>query len=251
MVLLLHGGALPEFMAAHPRWARRVLRRARLIVAPSTYLARAVEPHGFRARIIPNVIDLRAYPYRVRRTLTPRMFWMRSFDPTYNPGMALETLARIRDSFPGATLVMAGQDKGMQRRVEEMAVRLGLRDAVEFPGFLDMAGKIREGERADIFISTSHVDNMPVAVVEACAMGIPVVSTAVGGIPDLLTDGVNGLLVPDGDVETMVERIQRLLRQPALAESLSREGRRVAEKSAWDTVRREWECVFAELRGQE
>ena len=135
----------------------------------------------------------------------------------------------------------------MQRAVQDMASRLGLGDAVSFPGFLDIDGKVREGDRADIFISTSHVDNMPVAVVEACAMGLPVVSTAVGGVPDLITDGHTGLLVPDGDVESMVAAIRRLLQEPALAETLSHGGRRLAEQSAWETVRGEWEGVFARL----
>ncbi len=116
-----------------------------------------------------------------------------------------------------------------------------------FPGFLDMAGKVREGGAADIFINTSHIDNMPVAVVEACAMGIPVVSTSVGGVPDLLTDGQTGLLTPDGDVDSMAAAIRRLCSEPALAARLSEGGRRLAERSAWERVRLEWEDLFASL----
>jgi glycosyltransferase involved in cell wall biosynthesis len=247
IVLLLHGGALPEFLTAHPRWGRRVLRRAQAIVAPSPYLARAIVPYGFAARVIPNVIDLKAYPFRRRRVLAPRLFWMRSFDPTYNPRMALEVLARLRTFHPEATLVMAGQDKGMQRATQVDAAALGLANAVRFPGFLDMAGKTHEGSQADIFISTSHVDNMPVAVVEACAMGIPVVTTAVGGVPDLITNEKTGLLVADGDVERMVSSVLRLLQDPDLADTLSESGRQLAERSDWKVVRGRWEEIFALL----
>src|SRR5262249_40666141 len=58
IVMLLHGGAFPEFMDACPRWSGRVLKRADALVAPSPFLARAVAPRGFACRIIPNVIDV-------------------------------------------------------------------------------------------------------------------------------------------------------------------------------------------------
>jgi len=87
---------------------------------------------------------------------------------------------------------------------------------------------------------------MPVGIVEACAMGLPVVATSVGGIRDLLTDEETGLLVPDGDVEAMTEAVLRLLHQPGLAKRLSENGRRLAEKSSWTSVLPQWERVFEE-----
>ncbi len=250
IIMLLHGGALPEFFASFPRWARRVLRRADAIVTPTGFLARTARAHGFAPTIIPNVIDVKAYPFRRRRLLAPRLFWMRTFDPTYNPLMAVGVLARVRASAPAATLVMGGQDKGMQEEVRREARALGVEDGLRLPGFLDMPAKLREGSGADIFINTSHIDNMPVAVVEACALGLPVVSTAVGGMTDLLTDGATGLLVPDGDADAMARAIERLLRDPDLAEALSSAGRRLAERSGWNQVRPQWEALFASLPGR-
>ena len=247
VIMLLHGGELPVFFARFPGWSRRVLRRAHAIVTPSPFLARAVETYGLAAQVIPNVIDLTDYPYRERRALQPRLFWMRTFDPTYNPLMAIEVLRRVRRDYPGATLVMGGQDKGLQAVVERTAHEAGLREALELPGFLDRGGKSREGERADIFINTSHIDNMPVAVVEAAAMGLPIVSTAVGGVPDLLTEGESGLLVPDRDADAMAGAVLRLLGDPDLAANLSRGGRALALRSAWESVRPQWEALFATL----
>jgi L-malate glycosyltransferase len=250
IIMLLHGGDFPGFIGRHPRWARRVLDRADVIIAPSPFLARAVGPIGFACRIIPNVIDVPAYPFRRRAVLRPRMFWMRTFDPDYNPLMAIEVLWKVRASFPEASLVMGGQDKGLLAEARRRAAELGIAEAVRFPGFLDMPGKVREGAAADIFINTNHIDNMPVAVVEACAMGLPVVTTSVGGVPDLISDGQTGLLVPDGDADAMAAAVTRLLRGPDLAAQLSENGRRLAERSAWDAVRPKWESIFASIRAR-
>jgi glycosyltransferase involved in cell wall biosynthesis len=247
IVMLLHGGGIPEFIKTHPSWSAKVLGRADAIVSPSPFLQRAVQAAGFECRIIPNVIEIDAYPFRLRRVVRPRLFWMRSFHPIYNPTMAVRVLARLCVHYPEATLVMGGQDKGMQSEVEALARALNVGDRVSFPGFLDMPGKIREGALADICINTSHVDNMPVALVEAGAFGMPNVTTRVGGIPDLLQDGETCLFVPDGDVVGMTSAIERLLKEPNLAEHLSRGGRRVAELSSWDHVRPLWEDLLGEL----
>ncbi|MBI3666345.1 MAG: glycosyltransferase family 4 protein [Acidobacteria bacterium] len=247
IIMILHGGNLPEFMARFPRWSRRVLRRAAALVAPSEYLARAVASWGFPARVIPNVVEVARYPYRYRPNVRPRLFWMRSFHAIYNPMLAIRVLARLRFRFSDATLVMAGQDKGLERQVQRFADKLGVSEHVRFPGFLDHAGKTREGEAADIFLNTTNVDNMPVAVVEACAMGLPVVSTAAGGVPDLLTDGETGLLVRPDDEEAVALAVETLVNDAELAARLSASGRRLAEASSWERVRPQWEQLFAEV----
>jgi glycosyltransferase involved in cell wall biosynthesis len=246
IVMTLHGGALPEFVARHPRWVASVLGRADCLVAPSTFLQRAFASHGYDVRVIPNLIDLSEYEYRYRERLEPRMFWMRAFHHIYNPQLALRVLARVRASIPGASLVMAGPCKGLKADVEQLAHETGLAGAVQFPGFLDAAGKRRAGNATDIFINTSRVDNMPVAIVEACAMGLPVVTTNVGGVPDLLAGG-EGVLVGDDDAEAMAGGVLRLLEDRPLAGRLSRAGRQLAERSGWDAVGPMWKGLFEEV----
>jgi len=247
LVMVLRGGAMPEFMARHPRWSYRVLSRADILVAPSPFLAKALRRWGFSVQIIPNVLDIARYPYRLRRVLAPRFLWMRSFHRVYNPEMAVRVLARVKRTFPQASLVIAGQDKGMQNGVQQLAQKLGVNGAARFPGYLDMAAKAQEGNSADIFLNTNRVDNMPVGVIEACAMGLPVVTTNVGGMPDLLKDGDTALLVPDDDDEAMAAAITRLLQDPDLAGRLSANGRKLAESFSWDEVRPQWEKLLSEI----
>ncbi len=247
IIMHIHGGAMREFMSSHSIWSRRVLSRADAIVCPSLFLARAMEECGFKAHIIPNLIEVETYPYRCRRHLSPRLFWMRTFHSVYNPEMAVRTLARVRKQFPEATLVMAGQDKGEQRAVLELAKQMSLQDALTLPGYLNMEEKIREGCIADIFLNTNRIDNTPVSVIEAGAFGLPVVATNVGGIADLVSDGETALLVPDNDDEAMAAAVLRLLITPTLAEKLSANGRALAERYSWENVRPQWESLFASV----
>ena len=250
LVLWLHGGNLLNFAQRYPQWVRRVFRRGDELVSPSGYLAHFFRAWGFNVEVIPNVLAIEQYPYRLRRQLAPRLMWMRAFHPVYNPEMAVRVLAHVRKAAPEATLVIAGRDAGIQADVQRLVHKLGLDGAVRFPGYLDMAAKVREGNAADIFLNTNHVDNMPVSVVEACAMGLPVVATNVGGIPDLLTDGETGLLIPDDDDQAMAAAVLHLLHDPDLAARLSANGRRLAERSSWEQVQPQWENLFAEVMAQ-
>jgi glycosyltransferase involved in cell wall biosynthesis len=88
---------------------------------------------------------------------------------------------------------------------------------------------------------------MPVTVIEACAFGLPVVATKVGGIGCLLEDGTNGLLVPADDPEKMAKAVVRLLEDPGLVRRISENGRSLAERSSWRSVQVQWEDLFADM----
>ena len=246
-IMVLHGGHLPEFIERHRWWTKRVLNRADFLVAPSPFLAEKIGAFGYKIKQIPNVIDLDDYPFRERGRIEPRLIWMRSFHSIYNPEMAIEVLAELRRSIPQATLTMAGVDKGLEDKIKRMAADAGLFDAVRFPGFLNAAEKAREFAAADIYLNTNRIDNMPVSVVEACAFGLPVVATCVGGLPYLIKHHENGLLVPNEDVKAMTSAIKELLDNPDFTRSISLGARRLAERSAWTRVRGDWEELLAKV----
>lgn len=249
LVAVLHGGKLPEFARRYPGWTRAVLGRADILVAPSRFLRKEMQRGEFDIRVIPNVLELQNYTFKLRTETAPKLLWMRSFHPIYNPQMALRVLAEIVKSRSEATLVMAGVDKGLEGEMKEMAASLGIEARVRFPGFLSPDEKAKEFAEADIFINTNLVDNMPVSVVEACAFGLPVVATDVGGIPYLLSDGENALLVESNNAGEMAAAVGRLLDEPELAEKLSVNGRLLAEASSWESVRPMWMGLFEELAG--
>jgi glycosyltransferase involved in cell wall biosynthesis len=246
-VLFLHGGNLPVFGSEHRHRVERVLLAADLVLAPSDFLASTFRDWGVDVRIIPNVLALDRYRYAPRSGARPHLLWMRTFNPTYAPEMAVRVLAKVLERHPDARLSMAGADQGSLASTLAEIERLGVGDSVEMLGYLDLEGKCRAFAANDIYLNTNVVDNMPVSLLEAAASGLVPVATAVGGIPALVTDGVDGVLVDSGDEEAMVARVLELIEDPELYARLSAGARRLAERSGWPEVRKQWEHQFSYL----
>lgn len=247
VVLFLHGGNLPAWGEQHPKRIARTFGRADRLLAPSDYLADAFRSLGHEVATVPNVLRLERYEHRRRAPVRPAVLWMRTFQELYDPLLAIRAFARVRVDHPDATLTMAGADRGMLATARSLAHELGVADAVSFPGFLDAAGKARAFADHDVFLNTNKIDNMPVSVVEAAACGLVPIATAVGGIPALLRDGEDSLLVPSGDVEAMAEAMGRVLADAELAGRLSDGARRTAERSGWPAVRARWAAELGRL----
>lgn len=245
-VVTLRGGNLPLFATRWPARTRRLLRSAALVTAPSGYLGN-VFGHNARELIeIPNAIDLSSYSYRRRAGAGMRLIWVRAFHAVYNPVLAVETLALLQARFPLTTLTMIGADKGDGSilAVQQRARVLGVAEKLHvIPGVpkREIPDHLANG---DIFLNTADVDNSPVSVVEALATGLCVVSTGVGGIPFLLRDQVDSLLVPPRDSIAMARAVMRLLDEPELAARLSTGARAVAERHDWAHVIERWESMF-------
>lgn len=247
IVLWLHGGNLPEYTRRHPRRVRRVLDRAARIVAPSPYLAALGTAVGREVAVIPNVLPVAAEA-TPRTSARPQVLWMRTFHPLYRPELAVETFARVRARHADARLTLAGQDKGELGATRSLVAAAGLDGSVDFPGFLDAAGKTRAFADHDVFLNTTRVDNAPVSLLEAAAHGLVVVSTPAGGIVDLFDDGVDALLAPDAD--GLADSIERVLTEPEVAARLSAAALALARSADWAEVGPHWHHLLAEVAGR-
>lgn len=241
VVLFLHGGNLPVYAPQHRTAVTRAFDRADCIVAPSPYLADAFRAWGYEVAVVPNVLPFDPPPARARVAARPALLWMRTFAPEYDPLAAVDAFALIVRSHPDATLTMAGGDQGMLAATVARAGEVGLSDRIAFPGFLDAAGKADAFARHDVFVNTNRVDNTPVSVLEAAAAGLVPVAVRVGGIPALLTDGVDSVLVEPGDVGAVAAAVTGLLDDPARFEALSGGAIELADRSRWPAVRARWE----------
>ena len=239
---IMRGGDLPHRMDRSGIMAKAVFGHAYRNVAPSGYLLDALKDRGFIGELIPNTLNVEDYKFKLRETIRPKLLYVRAFAGLYNPQMALLVLKDISSNYPGAQLCMVGPDKdGSLKECRILARELGLESQVEFPGRLSKENWHTLSEDYDIFINTTNKDNTPVSVMEAMALGLPVMSTNPGGIPFLIENERDGLLVDVNDVEAMAAKIRLLLRDPNHAISLAKAARSKVEGFDWDQVKLKWQ----------
>lgn len=245
-LLTLHGGNLPVFAQRWPRRVARLLNSASHVTTPSHYLFEAMRPYCTKLQVLPNAIEIQAYPYRQRTQPTPQLLWLRAFHEIYNSSMAAQTLAELLPDYPATRLMMYGPDKGDGSRANFIATanRLNVGGHIELAGAVPKAEVPVQMNRGDIFLNTTNIDNTPSSVIEAMACGLCVVSTNVGGIPFLLEHEHDALLVPPGDAKAMAQAVKRLLHEPGLAARLSANARRKVELFDWAYVLPQWERLF-------
>lgn len=242
---VLHGGNLPARLNRNPRLCKMLFSASLKNIAPSAYLQEAFGKAGYPTLLIPNFIPIENYPFQLRRQLRPRILWVRAFDSTYNPLMAVQVLQQITAVYPNVQLCMVGPDKDGSRSVcENLVDELGLANRVHLTGRISKEKWIALSADYDIFINTTNFDNTPVSVIEAMALGLPIISTNVGGIPYLIDDGVDGILVDKGDVVSMVAAIYRLLNDPDQAAHLSKNARSKAESFDSEVVLEQWKNLL-------
>lgn len=247
-ILTLHGGNLPDLARRNPKRVARLIRSASAVTAPSQYLADAVRSFRSDVRVIPNPLDLASYAYQERLFLRPRLLWVRAFHRIYNPVLAVHALAEIASYSEDAHLTMIGPDKdGTLEDARAEAMKLGLLSRIVFTGGINKSEIPQWMAKSDIFLNTTTIDNAPVSVIEAMAMGLPVVTTNVGGIPYLIENERSGMLVPPNDAKAMARAVIRLLSEPSLASAVSQNARATAEGFAWDNIRPKWEALLLEV----
>jgi len=229
--------------------ARPLLRLAHAIVVPSAFLVEVFRRHGRPAIAIANVVDLDRLPWRERTTLRPRFLSNRNLEPLYNVADVLRAFARIQAALPDAALTVVGQ--GSERaRLEALRDRLGLRQ-VTFVGAVPPEAMAAHYDAHDVYLNAPTIDNMPTSLVEAFACGLPVVTSDAGGIPHLVRQGDNGLMVPQGDPDALADAALRLFREPQLAARLAATARRDVEtRYTWPAVRPAWEALYASMSGR-
>lgn len=240
---ILHGGNLPSRLDSSRYFSSLLFSNSYHNIAPSRYLAHEFQKRNYNTTLIPNVILIDNYNYKERIKIMPTLLYVRAFDKIYNPLMAIDVLLELKKSYPQTKLCMVGPDRdGTLVKVKKAVKKFSLEESVEFTGLLKQKEWHKKSENFDIFLNTTNVDNTPVSVIEAMALGIPVVSTNVGGIPFLLEDGVDALLVEKGNVKQMSNALKKLIKGEYL--DISKKARLKVESFAWSSVRSKWLSIL-------
>jgi glycosyltransferase involved in cell wall biosynthesis len=244
IVVNYHSGEAAEHLA---RWRTAVwaLRHADTIVVQSAYLQEVFGRFNLRTTVIANHLDPELLPFRERRPLRPLFLSSRSLEPSYDVATVLRAFGLIQQRFPRARLVVVG-DGSQRAELERLAEQLRLRRTT-FAGTVDPLHMARVYDAAEVLLNASTVDSMPLSLLEAFACGLPIVTTAAGGIPCVVTHGETGLLVPPRDWRGLASAAMRLLDDEGLAAKLVSRARAACPAYTWPVARHGWLTLYRDL----
>ncbi|WP_055435375.1 glycosyltransferase family 4 protein [Lacinutrix algicola] len=241
---ILHGGNLPNRLKSSPKLCSAIFNNAHINVAPSEYIKSNFNSLGYHnIIIIPNAIEIENYVFIERDIADIRLLWVRSFSNLYNPKLAVSILKALQDAGINASLTMVGPDNDGSL-MDTKAYAKFLKVDVSFTGKLSKNEWITLSKDYNVFINTTNFDNMPVSVIEAMALGLPVVSTNVGGLPFLIHNEVDGLLVAPNNTDAFVVAILKLKNNKEIKMHLTKEARVKVEQYSWKVVKEKWNSIL-------
>jgi glycosyltransferase involved in cell wall biosynthesis len=230
-ILHVHASALDlwyqEGSPRRRRWIRRQFQRAKCVIAVSEFWREFLSGiTDVPVEIVHNSLDVKSFSLdraNPDRNVLTLLFLGLVGDRkgTFDLLRVFQRLTAEAKPLP-MRLVIAGD--GEVERARQFVAENGLADAVEVIGWIGPEEKRRRLRDADIFVLPTHHEGLPMALLEAVASGLPVISTPVGGIPEVVRDNETGLLVPPGDEEALAGAIRRLVSDRELRRRLAANG---------------------------
>ncbi|GAA4235964.1 hypothetical protein GCM10022291_19180 [Postechiella marina] len=241
---ILHGGNLPKRLKQNPKLSQKLFGKAYINCSPSEYLKSSFQAFGYdNVKVIPNSITISNYPFNKRAMDTIRLLWVRSFSKLYNPKLAVDILGQLQKQGYTASLCMVGPDNdGSLLTTQAYAKSLNL--DVTFTGKLSKDEWIALSNSYNLFINTTNFDNTPVSVIEAMALGLPIVSTNVGGLQFLVENEKEGVLVEPNNAKVFVNAIKSVISQPNKTLKMVENARKKSEKFDWECIRIKWKAIL-------
>lgn len=234
-ILHIHGSRIELYFNALPAWRRRLLvssiaTASRVVVIGEFWRRYMVETLGCapdKVIVVHNGVPLPPPPTPRTHVKPCVILALGELGPRKGTPELLHALASLRTLAPGWRAVVAGNGPVEQYRAE--AAALGLADRLDLPGWVDAVRVQQLLKSSDVFVLPSHSEGLPVAILEAMAAGLPVVTTPVGAIPDLVVHGETGLMVAPGSVEELTDALVAMVTDPKRRATLGARGRRRIE----------------------
>ena len=238
-----HGRWHPDYPSRKRMLFNRLLlrRRDRVVGVGESVRQALIDNEGIPARrveVVYNGVEMSDYDYdegrrhAVRRELEidpsdPVLIQVARLDALKDHGTALRTVARLAESRPNVRLLLVGEGPE-QDTIEAEIERLGIEANVRLLGLRDDVARLLGA--ADVFLLSSVSEGIPVTLIEAMMARVPIVSTNVGGVAEVVADGTTGLLAPSGYDEALAEAVGRLLDDEAMRTRMSEQGQERAER---------------------
>ena len=255
-----YGGVIRKMgVAFHNKYlVDKLLSYADVIISPSEYYitgSRFLRKYRDKIVVIPNGINLEGFNVRYSKKECREklglplgkkiLLYFGYLSPYKGPDVLVKAMTKIIKDVPDAELVFAG--KGVMREELEMLSKdLGIEKNVKFAGFVEERLKPLYYKAADVFClpSTMSTESFGIVNLEAMACGVPIVASKIGGVPDVVKDGENGLLAPPKDSDALADAIIYLLENDEVREKMGKSGREKVKDYSWGRIAEETERVY-------
>jgi len=239
----------------------KILSYADVIISPSEYYINESQFLGkYRDKIvvIPNGINIEDFDLHYSKEecrekldlpIDSRIIlFVGTLSPHKGPDVLLKAMPKIIKNIPNTKLVFVGSGR-MKEELEALSRRLGLGKYVKFAGFVEESLKPFYYNSADVFCLPSVMKHEIFGIVnlEAMACSVPIVASKIGGVPDVVKNGENGVLVPPKDEEALAEAIIYLLENEEVRRRMGRNGRKKVEDYSWERIAEETEKVYEKV----
>ncbi|WP_299084215.1 glycosyltransferase family 4 protein [uncultured Paraglaciecola sp.] len=232
------GGYAEAFFQQSWFWVNKTLSKAQGVIVPSPFLQDVFAKWQVDAGVVPNVLDTQLFCFQPKSKIsdTPHIMVARNLEEIYDVPTAIHAFAIILQQFPDAQLSIAGSGPELDK-LQQLTQQLGLTEKVTFTGRLTVEEMAKLYHSADLSINPSVVDNTPNSVIESLACGTPVVTTNVGGIPKLVSDQHDALLIDPAQPQIMADAAIKILSDNDLRQRLIDNGQQTTEKFHWQNVK--------------
>jgi glycosyltransferase involved in cell wall biosynthesis len=175
-------------------------------------------------------------------SVQPKLVVARSLEKRNNVACAIEAFALVKQKYPRAEMTITG-DGSQCEELQRLATREKL-NGVTFTGGVSHHELSRYFAEADVYVNASSIDGLPTSLLEALAVGLPVVTTGAGGIPGVINDSINGLIVRPNDPSGLADRIIRLVESPELVQQLSEQAKLSSRDYSLAHVKGKWSELY-------
>jgi glycosyltransferase involved in cell wall biosynthesis len=237
IIITYHGGDAANFFSGRPAFTRFFLKKANQLVVPSGYLRSIFQGLGYTVQVIPNIIDYNDSFSTQRNTIKPKFISTRSLEPLYNIKLILDAFKKIQQKHTEASLVILGKGSlngKLMYYINEEAIQ-----NVRFTGYVSNKTIFDYLAKADILLNAPLTDNMPVSLLEAFSSGLLVISSNVGGVPDMIEHKKDGLLFESQNLNDLVDKIEYALTNQDLSRQMVLNAYSKIDKYRWAYVKKE------------
>lgn len=240
LIVIFHGHDATDtkILKTYKGLYQKLFAYASAIVAVSGEMKQRLIGMGADAHkihVVPCGVNTHLFKPNRESSKSKRLLAVGRFTPKKGPLVTIRAFQKVHEHHPDATLTMVGKPDGLYEQCKALVGELGLDGAVKFPGIMGHDDISKLMTEATLFVQHSVTapngdkEGTPVSIMEACASGLPVVSTLHGGIMEAVVDGQTGFLVEENAVEDYAARIIQLLNNPEMCQQFGAAGRQHME----------------------